>query len=442
MYLKGSQWSMNRRRKPVNIGRIFVLVVLVAGAFYVNQVIVPTIPPPFVATATPTRAPESYVTEADKLVEEGKYNQAIQSYLQAVQSDPKNPANYISLARLQIFTGNYTEAVTNAENALLLNGNNSMAFALRGWALGFTGDFLEAEAALKNATEIDPNNAVAYAYLAEVRALQTQAGQGSLGSLDKAVEASRTAQNLAPNIMETHRARGIVLELTGNYPEAAQEFESAIAINGNIADLHLALGRNYRYQQIYDKAVEEFNRANALNPGDPLPNTYISRTYATVGEFAKAIQFAQQAVKVSPKDPFLYGNLGVMYKQNLQYKDAIGALRLVVRGGLNADGERVEALPLDYGRIAEYYSSYGLSLAHVGECGEALQVSQQIQQIVQNDEDSVFNAEEMVRICQEAGSATRTPAGTEGAAGVGTETATETAPTDTPAPTASATPAP
>lgn len=401
---------MSRRRKPVKFGRILVLTALVAGAFYVNQVVVPTTPPLFIPTATPTRAPESFVVEAERLEAEGKYNQAIQSYLQAVQSDPKNPSNYLMLARLQIYTGDYAGAVINAENALLLNGNNSLAHALRGWALGFTGEYLMAEGSLLKAIEIDPNNAPAYAYLAEVRALQTQAGLGSLGSLDKAVEVSRTAQSLSPNSMETHRARGIILEMTGNYPEAAQEFESAIAINNNIADLHLALGRNYRYMEVFDKAVEEFNRANALNPGDPLPNTYISRTYATIGEYAKAIQFAEQAVKVAATDPFLYGNLGTMYYKNFQNKDAVDALRLVVNGGLNADGEQVEALPLAYGRVAEYYYTYGLSLARIGECGEALQISQQLQQVVYNDEIALYNAEEIIRVCQQVGSATRTPA--------------------------------
>jgi tetratricopeptide (TPR) repeat protein len=431
MYLKGSQWSMNRRRKPVKFGRILVLAALVAGAFYVNQVIVPATPPLFIATATPTRAPESFVTEAEQLEAEGKYNQAIQSYLQAVQSDPKNPANYIALARLQIYTGDYEGAVTNAENALLINGNNSVAHALRGWALGFTGDFLLAESALTRAIEIDPNNASAYAFLAEMRVLQTQAGEGSLGSLDKGVEASRKAQSLAPDSMETHRARGIILEQTGNYAEAVQEFENAIAINSNIADLHLALGRNYRYMEIYDKAVEEFNRANALNPGDPLPNTYISRTYATVGEYAKAIQFAEQAVKVSPKDPFLYGNLGTMYYKNVNYEDAVTTLKLVVRGGLNSDGDKVEALPLDYGRVAEYYYTYGLAAARLGECGEALPVSQQLQQVVKDDEIAVYNAEEIIRICQEVGAGTRTPAAIETS---GTEAPTEVTPeiTNTP----------
>jgi len=226
-----------------------------------------------------------------------------------------------------------------------------------------------------------------------------QAGADSLGTIDDAVAASRTAMELSPNTLETHRARGIVLEITSNYSEAAAELEQAIAINDNIADLHLALGRNYRALEQYDLAVEEFNRANALNPADPLPDVYISRTYATVGEYAKAVQFGQQAVADSPEDPWMYGNLGTMYYRNLQYQQAIDNLRLAVRGGIGKDGVSVEGLALEYGRIAEYYYTYGLSLARTGECGEALQISQALLQGVPDDDISQYNANEIINIC-------------------------------------------
>jgi tetratricopeptide (TPR) repeat protein len=183
------------------------------------------------------------------------------------------------------------------------------------------------------------------------------------------------------------------------------------------------LGRNYRQLQQYPKAIEEFNRANALNPLDPLANTYISRTYLSTGDYAKAIQYAQAAIKISPTDPYLYGNLGVAYKQYKKYNEAIDPLRLAVRGGTTADGQEVKGIPLDYNiRIMEYYYSYGIALARTGTCGEALQISQLILQVVPDDEDSVYNAREMVKICQEqvSGTATPTKAVTPGVAGTST----------------------
>jgi tetratricopeptide (TPR) repeat protein len=372
-------------------------------------VVLPTTQPLFIPTVTPTRSPESFLSDAENLMNQGKMNQAIQAYRIAIQANPRNGTSYVTLARLLIYTGQYTDAVTNAENALLLNPNNSIAHAVRGWALAFEGEYLLAEGAMKKAIELEPNNGIAYAYYAEVLILQNQAGQGTLGTIDKAVEASRQAATLAPNTLEAYRARGIVLENTQNYLEASKEFEGAIAANPNIADLHLALGRNYRALEMYDKAVEEFNRANALNPTDPMPNTLISRTYATVGEYAKAVQFAQQAVKTSPSDPYMNGNLGVMYYRDHTYKDAVKYLRLAVRGGVADDNSQVEGLPLDYGRIAEYYYIYGLALARNGECGEALQISQAVQQGVPNDETAIYNAAEMINICKELIKATSTP---------------------------------
>jgi len=411
MYLRGSKLSYTRRRRRTNPLRILILVLLVGAAVYINAVIVPSTSPLFVPTPTPTRSPESFVTEAENFLTSGKVSQAISSYTSAIQSDPKNPSNFISLARLEIYSGKYAEAVVNAENALLLNPNNSTAHAVRGWALGFQGEYLQAEGALNKAIELDANNAVAYAYLAEVIGLKYEADLGDIGSLDQAIEASRTAVQLAPDIMESHRARGYVLELTQNNEEAVVEFETASSYNPNVADLHLAMGRNYRALQQYDKAVEEFNRAVSLNPGDPEPLLYISRTYAAVGEYTKGIQYGLQAIKISPEDAYLYGNVGVLYYRNRSYPDAISNLRLAVRGGKNEDGIEVKGLTLDYGRVAEYYYIYGLALARSGECGEAIQISQLISQGVGNDETAVFNAQEMINICMEGTRITAVPTG-------------------------------
>jgi len=412
---------MNSRKRRSNPLRILILVVLVAAALYFDQVVVPTVPPLFVPTPTPTRSPESYLTEAQTLENEGKYAQALTTYNEAIRVDPKNAGIYISMARLEIYRGNYADAVTNAENALLINSNNAMAHALRGWALGLQGDYLQGEAAVKQAIEIDPNNASAYAYWAEILVSQNLAGQGSLTTLDNAIEASRKAQALAPDAIDTHRARGLVLEVTANYAEAAQEFEAAVALNSNIPDLHLSLGRNYRYLDQLDKAIDEFNRALALNPSDPLAATYISKTYARAGEFARAIQFAQTALKSAPADPYMWGNLGIMQYSNLNLEDAVDSLRLAVQGGMTPEGQEVSGIPLDYNlNVMEYYYKYGLALAKLGRCSEAIPISQALQTTVRNDEVAVYNAQEMVNICQQVATggqptaaASETPAGEE-----------------------------
>jgi tetratricopeptide (TPR) repeat protein len=350
------------------------------------------------------------VVEAEALFNEGKLLQSIDTYTGAIQQRPDDPTLFISRARVQVYAGQYADAQTSAEDALLLNPNNSMAHVMRAWALDFLGDYLAAESAIKRALELDPDNALAHAVNVEILIDSYFLGTGTFEGLELAVEESRVAQNLAPDSLETHRARGLILEATGNYEEAIREFEAAIAINPNIAVLHLSLGTNYRVLNIYDKAVVEFTRANALNPSDPTPDLYISRTYATVGEYAKATQYAETAVTDNPTDANLRGNLGVMYYRNLEWPKAVEQLKIVVAGGATEDNQPIEPIPLaNDTRIAEYYFTYGLVLARLNRCGEALQIAQQIQARVPSDEIAVANAQEMVTICQQNLAATPTP---------------------------------
>ena len=402
MYLKGSKWSMNRRRRRPNWFRIAILLLLIAAGVYLDRVIIPSVPQPFVPTPTATRDPESFAVEANQLFEEGKLLQSIETYTDAIQARPNDPTLFISRARVEIYAGKYIEAQTSAEDALLLNPNNSMGHVMRAWALDFQGDYLAAESAITRALELDPNNAMAHAIYVEILIDSYLGGTGTFEGIEKAANESRVALDLAPDMLESHRARGYVLEATANYEEAIREYEAAININPNIADLHLALGRNYRVLGVYDKAVEEFTRANALNPGDPTPDLYISRTYATVGEYAKAMQYAETAVSDNPIDTNLRGNLGVMYYRNFQWPEAVEQLKLVVAGGATEDNRPIEPIPLaNDTRIAEYYFTYALVLARLSRCGEALQIAQQIQARVPSDEIAVANAQEVVKICEE-----------------------------------------
>jgi len=396
MYLKGNKWSMNRpKRRRSNPWLILLLLTLIAGALYINQVVVPATPPLFIPTPTTTRSPESFVSEAEELYRSGKLNQATDAYKEAIAVDPDNPSNYVNLARVQIYQGLYEEAITNTQNALLKNPNNPLAHATQGWALGFLERYGEAEAAIKKAIEIDPNNALAHAYYAEILI-----NQGDFNLLDKAIEESKIAQDLDRTLLETHRARGIVLLNTQNLDLAVEEFQQALAINKNIADLHLNLGVAYKLLEKFDLAQESLLAAYALNPTDTIALTELSRAYFADGRYAQAAQYAEEAVKVNPSDPRLHGNLGIMYYKNEDYQNAIPSLGLAVRGGITDEDAVVEGLPLAYGRIEEYYWYYGFALARSNRCAEAVPIFQALLTGVPDDEIAVYNANEGLAICE------------------------------------------
>ena len=393
---------MLKRKKRSNPWVIILLVASIIAVFLFDRMIRPYLPPVLIGymTPTPTRSAESIVGEADALVNSAKYNQAIEAYRLAIAADSKNPSYYLTVSRLEIYSGQYKDAITDAADALLLNSNSSQAFGLQGWAQGFLGDYTNAEGSITNAIQLDPTLAQNYAYKAMVLAFKVIDGLGELGTMQDAIDASKTAVSMAPDLLETHWARGYVLYVTSNYDQAVTELSAAATLNNNIAEIHMELGYSYRALQQYVQAIEEFNRANALNPTDPMPSTYIAAVYATNGEFAKAIQYATTAVNNDPSNPAMWGNLGRMYYHNLQYQDAIPALSLAVHGGVTPDGVVVAGLPLSYtGRVAEYYYTYGLALAKLGYCNEALPISQALQQTVTTDTVSQANAQEIITQC-------------------------------------------
>ena len=393
---------MNKRRRRSNPWLIAFLLIAIGFVAYLNVYIIPTVPPPFVPTPTPTRDPVSYVQEAEVYVAEGRYTVAMEAYQAALKADPQNVSIYLSLAKLQIYSGEYEAASVNAENALLLDKTRSQSYGLLAWARAGMGEYLEAENFVKTGIDLDPNNAFLHAVYADVLARRVMADVAELDTLDLAIEESQKAITLGPDLLEAHWARAIVLEITGNYEEAIAQLERAIEINDKVADLHLLLGRNYFAIEENDQAIFEFTRAYALNPTDPTPNWYVSQVYLRLGEHSKAIQAAETAVNDAPSDPAMYGNLGTMYYRDLQYNRAIEALELAVRGGTTADGVVVEGLPLDYSStVIGFYSRYGLSLARVNRCTEAVQIAQAILQTVADDETAVYNADIIIETCQE-----------------------------------------
>jgi tetratricopeptide (TPR) repeat protein len=218
---------------------------------------------------------------------------------------------------------------------------------------------------------------------------------------DKAAEASKKALDLGPTLLETHRARGIVLLNTQNLDQAVQEFQTALAINKNIPDLNLYLGITYKALGQYDLAQEALLAAYALNPTDTVALTELSRAFFGDGRFPQAAQYAEEAVKVKPSDPRLHGNLGIVYYKQEEFDKAILSLGLAVRGGKTEDGTVAEGVPLDYGRVEEYYWYYGFALARRDRCAEAVPVFQALLTGVPNDEIAIYNATEGLAMCQQ-----------------------------------------
>ena len=413
MYLRGSKWDLRKKRGRSRPWRILFLLLLIVGAVYIWQIYIPTVPPLFIPTLTPTRSPASFVLEAESLFQAGKLSLAEESYLEAIAVNPRETTYYIELARIRVFAGNYAEAGTAARDALVIDPNSALAHAVLAWSVDFQAG-QEQDPAKKSellatameeaelAVKINPNSALAHAYYAEILI------DNNITEYGRALEEAQQAMQLDPNLLEAHRAIGYVWELTGNRQQALEAYQAAMLINPNLPRLHIDIGNMQRALGDSDGARDSYLNAVALAPTSTEPLTLLVQLYAGIGEFGRASQYAKTAVDLDPTDARLRGNLGRMYYHNNAWEEAIVQLELAIRGGPTEGADWVEGLPLNPAdeRVIEFYYTYGLALAKLGRCEEAVPIFEALLRGVPENEVAFYNAQEGLILC---GQLERTP---------------------------------
>jgi tetratricopeptide (TPR) repeat protein len=355
MYLSGSKWSMRKkRRRPPNPWRIVILIGLIGAAFYFERVIVPSVPPLFVPTSTPTRSSAAVLLEAQSLFQAGKLSQAETAYEEAISVDPKQVNNYIDLARIQALSGELDKAETSARDALLIDSNSAAAQAMLAWVLDLKANqagndqdrlkFLDqAQQAIDRALKQNPGSALVHAINAQVQ-IDQYLFANEQDAYQLASDEAKKAVAIDPASLDAQYALGVVMESTGNYEDALVAYQTALRANGNLSLLHLKVGDMYLAeatqgvgdaspQDLTDSAINSYVHAASLAPNDTIPLRRIVQAYSRTGQYARASQYAADAVHLAPDDPYLHGLLGQMLRKNNQLQEAVVELGWAVRGG-------------------------------------------------------------------------------------------------------------
>lgn len=118
------------------------------------------------------------------------------------------------------------------------------------------------------AIEIDPAFARAYAGLADSHSLIAQWLDRSPEHLESADRASRKALELAPNLAESHSARGFSLSLKGDLAAASREFERALELDPQNYEALYLYGRSRYVEGRNQEAADLWTRAHATQPDE------------------------------------------------------------------------------------------------------------------------------------------------------------------------------
>jgi tetratricopeptide (TPR) repeat protein len=357
------------RRSESSVYRMFFWAILaLGGVWLILQIKQGDIKSPFEPTPTPTRASISYALEGDADFSAGKLDAAIRAYQEGVKVDPSNAQLWAKLARIQTYStqllttdpeklSRLKDALASADKAVALAPDDSTVHAIRAFVLDWNADItllgdqqkvaaflLEAEQEAQHAQLLDNTNVEALAYYAEI-----------LNDENKWTEAQANisqALQRDPGSMDVHRVYAAVLETQGDYNQAIQEYDKAIAINPNLTFLYLRAGANYRRlgfasmaqdptqdptkNPLFLQSLDYFAKAAQINTQldvkDPVPYLSIAKTYSQTGDYFSAARNALKALEFKPDSADIYGQLGTIYFKSRNYEGSIPILKCAIRG--------------------------------------------------------------------------------------------------------------
>ena len=446
-----------RSRRPLfyqkrnnNLYRIFLWVILILGGFWLlNQVDIGAIQTPFQPSPTPTRSISSFATEGDASFAAGQLDDAISAYSEATTVNPNDTEVWVKLARIQAYSSNLLTtdaqrierlrtALDSIDKAVILSPDDSMVHATRAFVLDWlwsatslagqdTKNLLnEAELEATKALQLDGQNVLGMAFYAEIMIDQQKWSQAEKVIL-QAIERG-------PELMDVHRVYAYVLESTGYYNQAIEEYRKAIDITPNLTFLYISVGANYRRlafdstitserDALYDQALEFFAKAARLNTQlkilDPIPYIAIAKTYSQKGDFFAAALNIKKALSFDTSNADIHGQLGVIYFKSRNYEGSIPALQCAVRGctaaescvarfgtecGATDQSAEIIGLPLTNTTVVYYYT-YGsvlaaLSLPQRNYCPEAVKVLSEVRASFSADPNIMGIVSAGEQICQ------------------------------------------
>ena len=183
---------------------------------------------------------------------QGKVQEAIASYRNALSLQPNMPDLHFNLGIALTNTGELDAAATSYRKALALNPKFFEAYGNLGTLLQKQGKLEEAIASYRKALSINPD---ARGYFNLATALRDQ------GRLDDAINSYQKAIELFPNYVDAYNNLGETLRDQGHMDLAIKNYQIALSMNPQHATANYNMAEFLYLAKKFDEAIPYFERS-------------------------------------------------------------------------------------------------------------------------------------------------------------------------------------
>ena len=236
--------------------------------------------------------------------------------------------------------GRYEDAIAEFTEAIELDPAYALGYNNRGWAYSEKGQYDLAIADLSKAIELNPELAVAYS--------NRGSAYNNKGQLELAIADLNNAIKLDPELVAAYNNRGLVYSSKGQWEPAIADFTKAIELDPNYAVAYSNRGLTYGNKGEWELAIADFTKAIELDPSYAVAYNNRGWVYNEKGQYDLAIADLGKAIELDADYTLAYNNRGWAYSEKGQNDLAIGDFNKVLE--LSTDPILIQLAQL---RIAE-----------------------------------------------------------------------------------------
>jgi tetratricopeptide (TPR) repeat protein len=342
---------------------ILLLAILTSG--YLSAQSEPAQPPH--SEALPATSSATNLTAIRKLLQQGKYDEAITQLQQIAAEDPKTPGLSHELGAAYYKKGEYLKAAEYFKQGIQEDSKDRESVQLLGLSYYLAGrpaeaiPYLERVQTWYSFANVDasyilgvcyiqaknyPQARVAFARMFDVPADSAASYLFTARMLLRqefdpvAEEYAQKAVTLDPKLPLAHFLLGELYLFKSRIPEAITEFQKELAINPAHAATYYKLADAYSHVQKFDDAERLLQRSIWLDATSTGPYILMGKVLEKKGDLDLAVRALQRATAMDPNNSITHHLLGQAYRDLGRTEDADRELKLAERLQTSTDSKQ------------------------------------------------------------------------------------------------------
>lgn len=327
-------------------GRMFSKQTSLPASLPSKQVLVPVLQrpePPFISSQPSIHVPQPRTIDRDKmtveqLLEEAKmldktwrYKEALASYEQVLQCDPRSLAALYGKGEMLSRMDRSKDTLAIYDEIIHLDPTAAKAHEEKGWALISLKNYKEAQASFEYALQLDASMSRAQygKYFLSSSIFHDQGAKKNFDSLADTTAARETLLKPCQSAQDYYKLGNALVTLDRD-DEAFRAFAHCIELDPLDLNVYQRVGILYFVREDHEKSLTIYNQALQIFPDCAKLHEKRAQVLVLLERYQEALDACNRALQLDNMDAIAYSEKGEILHQLRRFKEAFDAFDMAI----------------------------------------------------------------------------------------------------------------